>query len=99
VNPHGATAAGALEAHWKFDEAEGSITPDSSGNALSGILVNEPTFTEGIDGRALQLNGVDQHVNFGNPPALQLTGSVTITAWINPARFPVYHSRIGRVCS
>jgi hypothetical protein len=89
TNPRGATAEGVLEAHWNLDESNGSMTPDSSGNGLAGVLVNSPTFGEGVDGPALILNGVDQYVDLGDPPSLQLRGSMTITAWINSAEFPV----------
>ena len=43
---------------------------------------------EGFRGRALELDGRDDHVDLGNPIALRLMGSLTISAWINPASFP-----------
>jgi VanZ family protein len=88
VSPRGATAAGILEARWTFDAVEGRTTSDTSSNAISGTLVNQPTLVMGVDGRALGLNGMSQWVDFGDPVALRLTGSMTISAWINPSVFP-----------
>src|SRR5262249_51766224 len=36
----------------------------------------------------LLLNGQAGHVDLGNPPALQMTGSMTISAWIYSTAFP-----------
>jgi hypothetical protein len=59
-------------------------TNDSSGNELHGTIVGEPAFVEGPIGMALELDGVDDHVNLGNPPALDFgTGDFTISAWVN----------------
>ena len=88
ANPRGATLPGRLEAHWKLDEAHNEITPDASGTGPSGELINGAKFIDGIDGAALKLNGVNQYVNFGDSQALRLTGSMTISAWINSSAFP-----------
>jgi hypothetical protein len=37
----------------------------------------------------LRLNGVNQFADFGDPVALRLPGSTTISAWINSSSFPV----------
>jgi VanZ family protein len=89
VNPRGASAPGRLESRWSFDSSESRATPDASGNRLDGVLVGAPAPTAGIDRRALQLNGADQYADFGDPIALRLTGSMTISAWINASAFPV----------
>ena len=34
------------------------------------------------------LDGVDDFVELGNPALLQLTGSMTVSAWVNSAAFP-----------
>ena len=89
VNARGATAPGRLEAHWTFDEGEDDGVLDASGNGLNGTLVNGPTHVAGVDGLALKLNGANQYIAFGDPTALRLTGSMTISAWINASSFPV----------
>ncbi|MGB7217460.1 MAG: LamG-like jellyroll fold domain-containing protein [Vicinamibacterales bacterium] len=88
-NDRGATTPGRLEAHWTFDGGEDAIAPDASGNGLNGVLINQPTFVPGIDGLALRLNGANQYADFGDPLALRLTGSMTISAWVNSSSFPV----------
>jgi len=57
---------------------------DSSGNGLDGTLFGDPVFVEGKVGMALELDGIDDHVNLGNPVMLDFgTGDFTISAWIN----------------
>jgi N-acetylneuraminic acid mutarotase len=48
---------------WKFDETEGNIASDSSGNGNDGTLTNGPTWTEGKIGGALSFDGVDDFMN------------------------------------
>jgi hypothetical protein len=51
-------------AHWSLDESSGTNAYDSSGNNRNGTTVNNPVWVAGLLGNALQLNGVDQYVNF-----------------------------------
>jgi VanZ family protein len=87
-NSRGLTTPGRLEAHWKLDDSHDDVTPDSSENGLDGKLINEPMLVAGIDSRAVWLNGFNQYVDFGHPAALALSGSMTISAWINSSKFP-----------
>src|SRR4030095_15255378 len=48
---------------------------------------NQAQFAPGVNGTALALNGVDQFLDLGEPAALRLTGSMTISAWINARTF------------
>ena len=49
-----------------MDLLSGSTLPADIGG-ISGILVNSPALVpNGVRGMALQLNGIDQEVNFGN---------------------------------
>jgi hypothetical protein len=69
-----------LIAYYKLD---GDVS-DASGNALDGTIMGEPNFVEGMIGMGLQLDGVDDYVDFGNDPIFDLTGSeVTLTDWVN----------------
>jgi VanZ family protein len=88
VNFRGATAPGRLEAHWTFDEGTDDRVVDASGSGLNGTLVNGPTRVAGVSGLALRLNGTNQYVTFGNPSALRLAGSMTVSAWVNASSFP-----------
>jgi hypothetical protein len=87
VNTRGADAPGSLEARWKFDDG-GTMVAESSGRPeLQGRVLGDSTRVPGVFGTAIQLEGND-YVDFGTPAALRLTGSMTVTAWINAADFP-----------
>jgi len=47
---------------WYFDENTGTTATDSSGNGNTGTLVNGPTWTAGISGSGLNLDGVDDYI-------------------------------------
>jgi hypothetical protein len=68
--------ASGLVAYWKLDETSGPSL-DSSGNGISGIWQNGPTFTTDkpsaitfTDAGSLSFNGSNQCVNMGNPSSL-----------------------------
>lgn len=42
-------------------------------------------WVDGIAGKALNFDGVDGHIALGNPAALQIIGSQTISMWLKPA--------------
>jgi hypothetical protein len=88
VNDRGATTPGRLEAYWTFDGTTPSNVSDESGSGISAIPVNGVKFVDGVIGRAVDLNGSNQWLDAGEPTALRLVGSVTITAWINSSAFP-----------
>ena len=73
-----------MAALWKFDETEGSIAGDSSGNNLVGTLIGNPQWqpTGGKVGGALEFDGVDDCVDFGSDANLNIANAVTIAAWI-----------------
>ena len=75
-------------AAYAFEEGIGNTVADVSGHNLTGTLINGPTWTTGRYGSAVNLDGVDDSVDLGNPTALQLTGSMTVSAWIYSAVFP-----------
>jgi len=77
-----------LQASYAFDETSGTSTSDASGHGIAGTL-NGATFAAGKNGNAISLDGVSAYVSLGNPVALQQTGSMTISAWINSSSFPV----------
>ena len=78
-----------ITAGYAFDELSGTTTADASGHGITGTLTNGPTFTPGHTGNAITLDGVNDYVNLGNPAALQLTGSMTVSAWVYATAFPV----------
>jgi len=77
VSPDAAFAPG-LQAHWKFDEASGSMANDSSGNSRHATLANGAIFAPGRFGNGLELDGVNDTASFSSMALNQLT----VTAWI-----------------
>ena len=79
IDVNGSTTDG-LIAWWKFDETEGGIAYDSSGNGNDGNLTNAPTWSKGKIGGALSFDGTDDMVR------TNLSGSYnedfTWSAWI-----------------
>lgn len=76
-----------LVAWWKFDEAEGSIACDSSGNNFTGMLMSEPQWqpNTGKSGGALAFDGVDDYIECGSHESLNFTQGVSVAAWIKLA--------------
>lgn len=77
-----------LVAAYSFNEGTGTTIADSSGNNLTGTIVGATWTTGGRYGNALSFNGTSSYVDLGNPTALQLTGSMTVEAWVNAAANP-----------
>src|SRR3954471_20542774 len=84
VSPAWAQTAG-LVAAYGFSEASGTTTADASGNGNTGTLTSGAArTTAGKFGNAVTVDGNGAFVNLGNGPTLQITGSMTISAWIRP---------------
>ena len=94
-----AATAGALDEdivlYFRFDEGEGNEVVDQSGNGNDGMIQGNPAWVEGMAGTALEFNGTDDYVEAPNSATLNITGAVTILAWIKlaPGWYPnVYTS-------
>jgi hypothetical protein len=55
---------------------------DRSGQGHNGTMVSSPLKVAGKLGQGLSFNGSTTSVNVGNPSSLQLTGSMTLSAWV-----------------
>jgi hypothetical protein len=77
-----------LVAAYSFNEGSGTKVTDVSGHNLNGTIVGATWTTGGKYGNALSFNGTSSYVDLGNPAALQLTGSMTIEAWVKAAANP-----------
>lgn len=66
---------------WKLDEVDGNEVNDSVGDS-NGQLVNGPVWTNGIVHGGLSFDGVDDYVSVANTPNLNITGDITISAWV-----------------
>ncbi len=83
-----------LVAAYSFNEGTGSTVTDLSGNNITGTIVGATWTTGGRYGNGLSFNGSTNYVDLGNPAALQLTGSMTIEAWIKAAANPADDGQI-----
>jgi len=89
-----ATAQSGLVAAYSFSQGSGTTVSDNSGNNLAGMIVGATWTTAGKYGNALSFNGTSSYVDLGNPAALQLTGSMTLEAWVNAAADPTDDGQI-----
>ncbi len=88
------TSPNGLIAAYSFDAGSGPTAADSSGNGIGGTLSGATWTTAGKYGNALSFNGTTSYVDLGNPAALQLTGSMTIEAWVKAAANPADDGQI-----
>lgn len=75
-----------------------STCNDLSGNGNTGTFTNGTTFSSGNPG-AFTFDGVDDYIDCGNGTSLQITGNITIVAWVNPINFSVFHGIVGKTLS
>jgi hypothetical protein len=78
---------GGLVAWWKFDEGSGSAAADSSGSNLHGTIAGNPAWVDGPAGKALRFDGDGDFVDIGNDSRFNLTGQITVAAWIKVDAF------------
>ena len=80
------TAAGdittGLVGYWPLD----GNASDASGNGLDGEIVGDVVSAEdrlGYDESAMLFPGArDSYIELGDPPELQITGAMTLAAWV-----------------
>ncbi len=77
------TASAEIVGWWKFDETEGTVAADSSGNGNDGDVLNGGTRISGpIDG-ALQLDGTDDYVELPIGSVIATLEECTFAVWVN----------------
>jgi hypothetical protein len=68
--------------YYKFNETStGYFTVDASGNSMTGILYNGPTFAAGKVNNAVSLDGVDDYVKLPSG-FIEKLSSFTIATWV-----------------
>lgn len=75
-------------AAYGLNETSGTTAADASGSGLAGTLKGASWTAAGRHAGALSFNGSTSYVDLGNPSALQLTGSMTVSAWVYPTAHP-----------
>ncbi|MBV8716469.1 MAG: fibronectin type III domain-containing protein [Chloroflexi bacterium] len=89
------TGASTLVAAYAFDENTGTTTADQSGNNITGTLQNATWTSSGKYNSALSFNGSNAFVDLGRAtPFTNLTGTMTVEAWVFPTNNPVDDGQI-----
>jgi hypothetical protein len=73
-----------LKGYWQFDENTGTTAADSSGNGNTGTLASGAGWATGQNGSAVNLDGVNDHVQVGTQSSLVMSNTASITAWLHP---------------
>ena len=81
----GAAGEEGLVGHWTFDEGQGSMARDASGNNHHGRIAGAQYVKRG-EGFALKFDGRDDYVDCGLDPGRAITSSGTIELWYKPER-------------
>jgi len=73
--------SGDTAAIWHMDEGSGATVHDETTNGNDGA-VNGAAWTTGKYGGALEFDGTDDHISVADSASLDLTGAMTVEAWI-----------------
>lgn len=82
-----------LVGYWPFDDGQGTVATDESGNANHGTLVNSPTWVDGLTGRQriltnpvgpFQFRMDTMAVEMGDTATITLTAESPMAAWDRP---------------
>jgi hypothetical protein len=76
--------ASGLVAAYGFNEGSGTTLADSSGNGLHGTISGATWTASGKYGGALSFDGVNDWVTVADNNLLDLTGGLTLMAWVRP---------------
>ncbi len=68
---------------WDFDEGSGTLLHDRSGHGNDGKIHGATWVTCG-SGHALRFDGENDFVDCGNSVILDITGPITLQAWVQP---------------
>ena len=71
---------------WPMDDGSGMTVHDVSGLGNDGILSGNPTWVTGQIGGALHLDGTGDYALVPDDPSLDITGAITIAAWVRPEK-------------
>ena len=84
VSNGGTAPPSGLVGAWSFDEGNGTVVEDRSGAGNDGTVSGASWTTAGRHGGALDFDGVDDWVTVADAPSLDLTGPMTLQAWVKP---------------
>jgi len=85
AGPAWATGPEGLLAEWNFDEGQGDVAHDSSGNGHHAKIHGARWVKQG-NRFVLSLDGLDDYVDCGKSTDIGIGGPISIEAWIRPMR-------------
>jgi len=83
--------------YWKFEEGQGEIAGDSSGNDHNGTVYGG-NWTNGISGKALEFDGRDDYVEVSDSSQLN-PSLITVEAWVNLKGFSTDPNPVSMIIS
>jgi len=63
------------------------LTPDRSPHHNDGALMGRPEVVEGRRGKGVSLSGLDDWIEVPRDPSLDITGPLTVAAWVYPRQW------------
>jgi uncharacterized protein (DUF362 family) len=88
------TVDGNTAALWHFNEGAGAAAGDETAYNNDGTISGAAWTTDGRFGYGLDFDGVNDYVQVPDNVSLNITGPITIEAWIRPSGTPVQYSEI-----
>jgi chitodextrinase len=87
-------ASNGLVAAYAFAEGSGTVVNDTSGSSNNGTAAGTTWTAQGKYGSALSFDGTSSTVTIPDSPTLNLTGSFTVSAWVNATALNGYQTII-----
>ena len=91
-----------LVGYWNFDEGSSStIAHEYSGSNYDHGSIYGATWVDGISGKALSFDGIDDYVDIADSPDLNPSAAISVAAWIKPdsgilsVSFPAIVKKVG----
>ena len=72
---------------WKFDEQSGNTAYDSSGNNNHATIAGNPLNQTGVIDNAVVFFGTDEYAAVPNEADYDISGNITLSAWIKVAEY------------
>lgn len=88
-----------LLAYYPLDESTGTLASDGSASAFNGTVSGGATWGTGKLNNALSFDGVDDTVTVPHNSSLNITGDMTISAWVKPTSLGPFTSGSANVVS
>ena len=80
---------------WHLPNGTTLSAADSTANGNNGTITGTTATNGQMDG-AGAFNGSNQYIDIGNRASLQITGDITIEAWVNPTNYTNYNGVVGK---